>query len=415
MLAFVISASLFLAACGKKVADAAEPQKESPPNKIAEKEPAVATLPPSVVAATILAKNDQSVAPAEVLSKTDNPQSDEARQQRKAAIFVLSRDKKLEDKISSMEDYVTSQVSGRFSLISREVVVNALKPGELESKLSEGSSALRLAQSLGADYLFVVTLNSLASDSRNSAELGTANTFNTLKATYKVIDGGHGGTLAGGTGTVTTKKVSRSAENSGVIDDLLDEASVEIAKRMDTAVIAAASSRLADVEVTIICGMTDLVDRPISIPDLRVNEQGVVVVGEQKLEVQSLNVDVAINGMARGSAPGKFKMPRGLNKLRLHREGFIDREMDVNFSDGTTYKTALQMSEAGYKRWQETTTFLFAIKSGEKLTDGTVKMMEGFAQTLRQSGYRVDTKTDVKVDAKGKSLFDGASLKVFGK
>jgi len=43
-------------------------------------------------------------------------------------------------------------------------------------------------------------------------------------------------------------------------------------------------------------------------------------------------------------------------------------------------------------------------------------MMEGFAQTLRQSGFRVDSKTDVNVkaniEAKGKSLFDGATLKL---
>jgi uncharacterized protein (DUF302 family) len=44
-------------------------------------------------------------------------------------------------------------------------------------------------------------------------------------------------------------------------------------------------------------------------------------------------------------------------------------------------------------------------------------MMGGLAQALRQSGYRVDTRSDVKanIDEKGKSLFDGATLKLFGK
>jgi hypothetical protein len=88
----------------------------------------------------------------------------------------------------------------------------------------------------------------------------------------------------------------------------------------------------------------------------------------------------------------------------------------VNFADGQKFNVALQMSEAGYARWKDNTTFLFGLETGRKLTDATVKAIEGFAQLLRQSGYRVDTRTDIKGDIKadiktsGKSLFDGASI-----
>jgi hypothetical protein len=101
--------------------------------------------------------------------------------------------------------------------------------------------------------------------------------------------------------------------------------------------------------------------------------------------------------------------------MRITREGFNPWERTVNFSEGQKFNVALQMSDAGYARWKDNTTFLFGIETGKKLTQGTVDMMDGFAQTLRQSGYRVDTKTDVKADIqeKGKSLFDGASLKAF--
>ena len=96
--------------------------------------------------------------------------------------------------------------------------------------------------------------------------------------------------------------------------------------------------------------------------------------------------------------------------MRIARAGFNDYEEDVIFSEGQRFENvALQMSEAGYARWKDNTTFLFAIKTGEKMTDGLREMMGGFAQTLRQSGYRVDTKTDIKanIETKGKSLFDG--------
>ena len=86
-------------------------------------------------------------------------------------------------------------------------------------------------------------------------------------------------------------------------------------------------------------------------------------------------------------------------------------------SDGQEFNNVpLQMSDAGYARWKDNIAFLLAIKSGDKLTDGLREMMGGFAQTLRQSGYRVDAKTDIKatMEAKGKSMFDGATVKVFG-
>jgi hypothetical protein len=119
--------------------------------------------------------------------------------------------------------------------------------------------------------------------------------------------------------------------------------------------------------------------------------------------------------MAIGSAPGKFKVSPGVTKMKIRREGFKDWDSTVNFSDGQKFNVALQMSDAGYTRWKDNTTFLFGLKTGEKLTDAVVKVAEGFAQTLRQSGYRVDTKTDVKanVETKGKSLFDGATIKAF--
>jgi hypothetical protein len=386
---------------------------------------------------------------------------------RRAAIFVENRvGPAMNDKVSVLEDFLTSRITAKgFSVISREDVINALKTystleitaasgtavsgkvetpagqkaasGEvatataaevsatpettsLDRALSDNSSALRLAQNMGADYLLVASITSFSTKKITDNELKTVNVVNTLRVSYKVLDAAQGGSLIGDTikATKTTRFTENSQiEDSGIVDDLLDDAATQVAENAGgkQSTIAAVSDQPKSVEITVSCGMQDLVNLPISVPDIRVLDDGTLFVSTNRLGIQVLDATVEVNGTAVGSAPGKFKVPPGLNKMRITRDGFNDWARTVNFSEGQTFNITLQMSDAGYARWKDNTTFLFAMETGKKLTSGTVDMMEGFAQTLRQSGYRVDTKTDVKADIqeKGKSLFDGASLKAF--
>ena len=141
-------------------------------------------------------------------------------------------------------------------------------------------------------------------------------------------------------------------------------------------------------------------------------QSAAIQLGQNRLGIQVLDATVEVNGAAVGSAPGQFKVPPGINKMRITREGFNDWERTVNFYDGQKFNVALQMSEDGYARWKDTTAFLHEIETGKKMTDATVKVMEGFAKTLRQSGYRIDHRSDTRADVeiKGKSLFDGMTV-----
>lgn len=387
----------------------------------------------------------------------------------KAAIFVENRaGAALNDKVPVLGDFLTSQVTEKgFSVISQEVANNALKtyataeiavsgvkaesvkaagpagagstaavvaaaseaqisatPGvnRLDQLLSDNTSALRLAQNLGADYLLVASITSFGSEKKSFDGDGvkTVNVTHTLRVSYKLLEAVQGGSLIGA--TVTAKKTTRFTENSqtedsdlvnGLLADAANQVADNMGRKRDS--IAATTPKPALVEITVACGMQDLVQLPVSIPDIREQADGTLTVTTNRLSIQVLDATVEINGTAVGSAPGKFKVPPGLNKMKITREGFKDWDRTVNFAEGQKFNVALQMSEAGYARWKDNTAFLFGLKTAEKMTDATVKAIEGFAQLLRQSGYRVDTRTDVKanIEAKGKSLFDGATVKAF--
>ena len=404
-----------------------------------------------------------------VYETTKTYQQDTPREgQRKAAIFVENRvGPAMNDKVAVLEDLLTSRITEKgFSVISREDAINALKtyssvevmaasgtavrakvatpagqtevtaevekamgaevsatPATIKADraLSDSSSALRLAQNLGADYLLVASITSFNPKKVTNRDLGTVNTTYTLRVSYKVLDGVHAGSLIAH--AVTATRTIRDTENSqtedsGIVDDLLDDAATQVAENAGRKqpTIAAASIQSKQVEITVSCCMQDLVNLPTSLPDIRILNDGTFAVSTNRLEIQVLNATVEMDGIAIGSAPGKFKVRPGLSKMRITREGFTAWERTVNCSDGQRFEnTALQMSKDGYARWKDNTTFLFAIKAGEKMTDGLREMMAGFSQTLRQSGYRVDTKTDIKanLETKGKSLFDGAIIKAF--
>ena len=342
----------------------------------------------------------------------------------KAAIFVANHaDKTFDDKLATFADFISTRLTEKgFSVISREVATDALsnlrkdsKPTDADQLLSDNSTVLRLGQMLGADYLIVASISSYGSDKKSVDAYGvkTVNITHNLRVSCKILDGTHGGTAAGD--TLKASKTIRFTEGSheddnDLINGLLDDASVQVAESISRKDIKVVAASKAQVEFSVACGMQDLAQLPMSIPDVRI-VNNTVSIGKNNLDVQALDVTVELDGVVIGSAPSSFKALPGLHKLRLTREGFTPWERTMNVVDGQKLKVALQLSDAGYQRWTDNTAFLQALENGRKLTDAEVKVLEGKAQMLRQSGYKVDVKEDIKVDTKeGVKVYQSQSL-----
>ncbi len=328
----------------------------------------------------------------------------EAAKTYKAAIFVSNRAGTAYDaKIESLEDYVAARITDLgISVISRETASNAVakldpkaSTNAVDTALSQNSSALRLAQTLGADYLLQVTLTGYEANRRNIDVYGVkaTNEDRTLRVTYKVIDGTTGGSL-----TADTIKVSKLVQQTDAskdsqtegLDDLLDQASVKVAaslkSRIERGRITAPAAAQGLVTVNLQTEAADL-----TIPDIRIGVENTVTISESKLKVSALAATVEVDGIAVGTAPGKITVRPGLSKLRITRAGFKPYERTVNFINGQSLTVALELSDEGYARWKDSTKFLNDLKNGARLTDGEVKVLEGHAKMLEQSGFKVDT------------------------
>lgn len=333
----------------------------------------------------------------------------------KTAIFVSNRAGKAhDDKVGSLEDYITSRITDQgFTVISRETLLNAVgkldpKAGEnaLDAQLAESSSAVRLAQTLDADYLLQVTLSGFDSKQRTVDAYGvkSVNDDRTVRVSYKILDGSTGASLIADTVKVT-KLIQQSGasgeDHSDVLNELLDEASVKVAASLKSKLRHRELSAPAAQELVNVTIQTEAAD--LMVPDVRINPENTVTISESKFKVTPMSVNVEIDGISVGTAPGTIQAKAGLSKLRITREGFKPWERTVKLSKNLKLVVALEMSEAGYARWKDASGFINELKNGAKLTDAQVKELEGKAKMLQQSGVKVDTKEGIKIE--NKSIF----------
>lgn len=331
------------------------------------------------------------------------------------AIFTTSRVKEADAELGALEDYITGRVTDlNFRVISGETALNAVsslapgaKPTDLDAQLAQGTSAVRLAQTLGANYLLQVSIAGADSAKNNVDAYGVkqTNDVRTVRVTYKILDGNNGASLA-----ADTVRVSRTYQNtagnttdrSNIFNELLDDAATKVAaslkRQIDRGRIVASSPGQGLVTITL---TTELAD--VYIPDVRIGAENTVSISDSKFKVSALAATVEVDGIAVGTAPGTIEVRGGLHKLRVVREGFKPWERTVNFTNGQKLNVALQMSDAGYARWQDATKFMNELKNGAKLTDAEVKRIEGEAKMLEQSGYKVNTTDAPQVTYK--SLF----------
>ena len=359
-----------------------------------------------------------------VIETTKTYQQDTPREvNRKVAIIVQNRGSAgLNEKVPVLEDLLTSRIAGKgFAVMSRDDVTRSLKNyagyndpnGELKAmdrNLEDNSSALRLAQNLGADYILVPSIVSLGTEKKtyNGNGIATLNVTHRLRVSYKIVEAGQGGAVKGDTITVE-KNMRQTAdvqtEDTDFINELLDDAADQLAGAMvdDAKTLPVQVAKAAQVSFRVACTMADPRQQPIVISALGITPDNHVVLTNQPVAVQPLDVTVELDGVAIGSAPGEFKAGPGLHKLRLTREGFADWTRTTNIYEGQTLRVALQLSDDGYAKWKDTTDFLAGLDKDRKLTDAEVKRIEGIAEFFKNSHYRVDTKENVHVTYK--SLF----------
>jgi len=325
----------------------------------------------------------------------------------KAAIFIINRgDKSLNKEAPIFEDLLTAQLTSQgFSVVSRELTLNAIadflardKKNSVDEALSEQTSAIRLSQNLGVDYLFVGTLTSFETETRKVSAYNVKfdNLTHTLRTTYRIVDGFTGETLAADS-IISERSIQQdkySQTNApDLIRGLIANASTEIAAKAGEKVasgsIRAVDRNLAQVSFHIAVSMTD-----VNIPEVVFDENGEARITANTVAIEPLAVTVELNGVAIGStgtggSVTNLTAARGFHRLRLSREDLTPWERIVNIQEGTTLNIAMQLSPEGISRWQANTEFLSKLKKDSVLTRAEAEKMKGLGKALENFGFKI--------------------------
>ena len=341
---------------------------------------------------------------------------------RTVAIFIKNRAAASgvsDEKVSVLEDFLTSKLTDKgLRVIAREDALNAVasfadagpnkgdasQPGaKLDAILSNNTSAVRLAQNLNCDYLLIASITTYGNDVLTYEDNGISTIVNESKmnVSYKLLDAAEGGSLTGDVIEVTKKDRAQAGQSvkRDMVNNLLSDVSSKLADKFGAKLASdtvrsgpVAATELVDFNVT-----TSIAD--LTVPEVSKTPDGEYVVGPNRYTVQAMAVTVAVDGITVGTAPGPLQALPGLHKIRMTREGFKDWEQTINIRKGLNLNVAMQMTEAGFQRWHDTAAFLQNMKSDEKVTDASVKVLQGYAQMLQQSGFKVDVKKDYKEDS----------------
>jgi len=357
-------------------------------------------------AQTVMAKQADRAS----VSESDGPM--------KLAFFVNNRTRdKLNDFVLGFEDKLIAEISGgKFTPISVDDAVQALNQfapqsggltdrnalGTLADRvLADQTSALRLAQNMGADCLLVVGVTTFTAAPRKLSSAGIRGTLlnYTIGLSYRICEGVTGSSLDGASFMVRKATRHRDAApdvDPAIVEEMMNEAAQKVSEKL-----AANADRIKRqpkpgmVEILISPAPRDLQGNEVSLLDLSITEDNMIVKGDASIPVQ-VAATIEIDGMAVGTSPARLRVAPGMHKLRLSRAGFDDLNLTINATEGLTLTPAMTMSKEGFARWKEIRDFLLQLDVKKALTDARCEVMRGYAQMLRQSGYKIDIKIDSK-------------------
>lgn len=329
------------------------------------------------------------------------------------AIFIKNRAKSVPDsRVMYLEDQVAQSATDTLvEVIRREDVANAVarfaKEGanagtnsadadKTDRLLSDRTTALALAQMLGADALITASISALDRETRDYND-GTNKTFletYTLRCTYGIIDGATGGSLAAGPADAVVSY--RTTENLKVTADptteLLTDCGRQIGEKIRAQLVSARTRRptagAEEIDVQVNMFLADM-----RIPRLEKTGEGQYRVMADTVDVGVMNAELLVDGVSAGTAPGVMHVRPGLHKLRLERPLMESEERMVNARRGLVLNIPMRMSADGWARWKENAQFFDTLRANQILSEGELAKARGIAEFLTNSHLKLDLNT----------------------
>lgn len=265
-----------------------------------------------------------------------------------------------------------------------------------DEKLLANTSYTRLAENMGADYVLLLTLDRFSKDTKTFTNKNLngpiVNEIYKITATYKILDA-YVGTAIGG-GTLRAQKSVRQTSGvkiefedyaDGLEEELIAQVKEEILAREGEWRVAALEASGIKVEFNAVA--FDMNNKPIYLPHYDGKNQ---VLNDRV--PATLAAMIEVDGVAKGTASCTIPLSPGMHKVRFTRSGYEDVVMTITPREGLVLSVSLRMTEGEYNRVKDLIEFMHRLTMEREISQSTVKVYEGKAKMLEQSGIRIDAK-----------------------
>jgi hypothetical protein len=326
---------------------------------------------------------------------------------RQIALFVrnnLRNAKTLVFESEAFKSQVAAYLSnGALEIMDVDDVVETIIPSKTTQDFLSQTSRTQLARNLGVDYLLVVSLDNFnqADKKLRDSRLGSAldadgttlkTTTKRLSASYRVLDATTGTSIGGGVVKSTlTKFTSAGLEQSDTspLEGMEEDLAETLAQKL-TAEAPSWRAALADavgVPVTFSVMAYDMNNQPIYLPSY--NPEKAIL---REVQPAQLNATVEIDGIAMGSANTPISVTKGFHNVRISYPGYEPVTLRIAPRDEMVVSINLQMTDAEYNRIKDSINFMHTLTQEREYNQAELKVLEGHAQRLQQSGLRFDIK-----------------------
>ena len=301
-------------------------------------------------------------------------------------------------------------------VISPQDVLQALRPGAAEEMISSDAAVTRLAKSVGADAVLVVTLTGKSADRSTLTRNGTTTTVinHKLNGNWRLVNSASGEAVSGASFSDHVAQMDSNDPNqmitltTSLLNELLDDSADFIADSVGKAV---ASGLIIDSDSELGWIRVNASIDGITVPEIVKQGDGWRVVSGTLPVV--FEADVSIDGLVVGTTPLSLPVSVGPHRLTVSRVGsdMWSKEIQVTGAtqaDPQSLRVSLRMTDQERARWLENAAFFQKLKVGAMLTEAQVDVMKGLATYLSQSGFRIDRRAneDVQVDTNQAPVID---------
>ena len=110
----------------------------------------------------------------------------------------------------------------------------------------------------------------------------------------------------------------------------------------------------------------------------------------QSVPVFASGANVEIDGILVGQTPCAIQAGRGMHELKITKDGLKTYSAMVNLTGQNRYDVTLVPTDETLLKFNSQMAYIRKLDAAQKINEADVKVLEGYAKLLRQSGYRID-------------------------